>query len=447
MMEQNPRTLAVVILNRVEEKGEFAQVLLDKTLSGTKFTNPADRGLLTVLVYGVLRWRGYLDGIIAGLCRRNPAALAPGLANILRVGLYQLFFTEKIPDFAAVNEAVRLAKIRFPGREGLVNAVLRGARQKIETLPFPSFQEDPLSHLTAVHSHPRWLVWRLIEAYGSDTALACCKANNEIPPLAIRVNRLKATRREVLEELASLHFTAARTKVAPDGLEVISSPYPITETELFKSGKFYIQDEASQLAARLVNPKPGEMILDLCAGAGGKAIYLAEMMTDDGIVVALDINPGKVAAMKETADKMGIKAVRGITGDGTEHLDFPAGPGFDGILVDAPCSGTGTLRRNPEIKWRLKAKDLKGLQERQGKLLRNAAAYLKDRGRLVYVTCSVLPEENEEIVKGFLSENREWRLSPPRDDLFARMIEESGFFRTWPHRHNTDGFFGAVLIK
>lgn len=445
-VQNNPRIAAVAILNLVD-RGGFAEPLLDDALSGSLLTEKHDRGLLTSLVYGVLRWQGFLDWIIAGLYLGDAGRMDAGIRNILRVALFQFFFTERIPSFAIVNEAVKTAKQLFPGRQGLVNAVLRNFLRKKDRIVFPEEVDDPILHLSVVHSHPLWLVKKLADTFGLAETGAICRANNEIPPLTARINRLRSSRDQAAEALRAQGVVVHPTGLSPDGLNLADLPCPIRELAAYKSGLLYIQDEASQLISYLVSPQPAETVLDLCAGTGGKTTQLAELMGNEGKIFAVDIKQDRITELHKTAGRLGIKIITGCASDARAPLPEEIPRLFDRILVDAPCSGSGTLRRNPEIKWRLKGGDIPALTANQLALLSNAADYVKDGGNLVYATCSILPEENEEVVNRFLRLRKDFHLCPPGPAIPAQLIDPGGFFRTSVHRDNTDAFFGAILSK
>lgn len=446
-MKNNPRSIAVDILNCVDETGSFAEPILDSYLKRDIFNNIQDRRLLTELVYGTLRMRGCLDWIIGCLYSGSPQSLDPGIKNILRTGLYQLMFTDRIPDFAAVDEAVKITKKKYPGRSGLVNAILRNAIRKKGEIEYPGIDKAPSSHISIVHSHPLWLVERLLKIFGVEETIKICRANNETPPLTLRVNRLKTDRDEILKALSDKGFTAQPAQLSPDGIILSHPPVPVREIKYYKMGHIQIQDEASQLISGLVNPKPGEKILDICAGVGGKTTHMAEMMRNKGTILALDINRKKIEALKEMSKRLGATIIDTLVADATPEPPKNLHGKFDRALVDAPCSGLGTLRRNPEIKWRLLPEDLKSFPPLQKRILKKACKYLKSGGTLIYSTCTITPEENEEVVAAFLSDNPGFEKVRPSASISEELIDNEGFFRTFPHRHTTDGFFGAVLVK
>jgi 16S rRNA (cytosine967-C5)-methyltransferase len=446
-MKESARSLAVDILNRIDQAGLFAEPLLDQALSRCALTDVHDRRLLTEIVYGTLRMRGRIDWVIARFYKGDPASMDGGVRNILRTALYQFFFTDRIPAFAIVDEAVKLVKEMHPPASGLVNAILRNVMRKEKEIHWPDIEIDPVNHISVCHSHPLWLVKRWIALFGVRETLDLCRANNEIPPLTIRVNRLKATREEVREHLQRSGFAVGKTEFSPDGLVLTHPAIPVRDTFGYKEGQIQVQDEASQLVARLLDPGPGEKILDACAGAGVKASHLAEIMNNQGTVTAVDISRQKIKALRENTGRLGIIMVEPLVRDLREDPGETFRGAFDGILLDVPCSGLGTLRRNPEIKWRITPEDLQRHAVVQKRLLACVAGCLRQGGRLVYSTCSVMPEENEAVIADFLSRHGDFRCIPPPAVIPPSMVTEEGFFKTRPDRHGTDGFFGAILMK
>ncbi|MDQ5984911.1 MAG: Ribosomal RNA small subunit methyltransferase B [Syntrophus sp. SKADARSKE-3] len=442
-----PRPLAVDILNRVEMDGAFAEHLLDQTLSRNLVTDERDRRLLTELVYGTLRMEGYLDWFIEQYYQGGIRTLEPLVRNTLRTALYQRFFTERIPDFAIVNEAVELVKKALPQRAALINAILRNIMRRHDIPPRPEMEESSPEFIAIVYSHPLWLVRRWCKLLGPQETMALCRADNQIPPIFVRVNNLAASRETVISGLALDGFMAKETEYSPDGLQVgARQGIPLRETTCYQNGFFHIQDEASQMIARLVAPKGGHEILDLCAGVGGKATHLAEIMGNQGRIIAVDINKKKLEALKALTANLGIRIVEPFAGDGQRELGTSFHGRFDRVLVDAPCSGTGTLRRAPEIKWRFQTRDIAPAAALQANILERAASYVKKRGWLVYATCSLLTAENEAVVRAFLETHKAFSLIRP-EDIPSGLLDQEGYFKTYPHRHGTDGFFGAVMVR
>ncbi|MFZ2396350.1 MAG: 16S rRNA (cytosine(967)-C(5))-methyltransferase RsmB [Smithella sp.] len=444
-MKISVRHQAVDILNKVSAGQDFASPLINDCLDKNSLSGTPDGRLLTHLVYGVLRFRGHLDWILTKLCRGDFDKLDEGIKNVLRAGLYQLKFSDRLPDFAVVNEAVKIAKILKPDKSALVNAVLRNYLRRGQNLPFPSAKKNVAEYIAAFHSHPLWLVKRWIKRFGPEETISLCSTNNKLPPLTARVNTFKISRKDLIQKLVSAGFTPEETKYSPDGIILNASTNPLQKTDFFEAGVLRIQDEGAQLISYLIKPDSSESILDACAGSGGKTTHLAAILKNKGRIVAIDRNSEKIDKLKLEASRLGINIMETQTGDLSIGLPDSLKETFDYVLVDAPCSGTGTLRRNPEIKWRTTEKDLRNFTAAQKLILQNVSLAVKKGGHLVYCTCSLLPEENENIVDDFLKQNPDFSLCHPTDSINRQFIDNRGFFHTYPHRHNMDGFFGVIL--
>ncbi len=447
LMQKTVRHQAVEILTRVSQSDAFAGDLLDACLEKQSLSRTADGRLLTHLVYGVLRMRGRLDWILARLYRGNYTKMEENIKNVLRTGLYQLQFSDRLPAFAVVDEAVKIAKRVHSQAGGLVNAVLRSYLRSPDPWSFPNEDENPAEFIAAFHSHPLWMVEEWLNVFGRMETTALCAANNELPPLTARSNTLKSGRRELMEKLTGEDFQAEETGWSPDGIRLSSSPLPVQKTLFFAEGLLRLQDEASQLIAYLVNPQKGQKILDVCAGSGGKTTQLAALMKNEGQLVALDRDAEKLAQLQKDASRMGVSIIKTARVDLEHPLSAQYQNVFDTVLVDAPCSGTGTLRRNPEIKWRLKPNDIKLYADLQPSILKNAAAAVSKKGFLVYCTCSLFSQENDGVVRRFLADFPHFQLLPPDSPVVQDLTDSRGFFRTYPHRHGVDGFFGAVFRR
>jgi 16S rRNA (cytosine967-C5)-methyltransferase len=346
-----------------------------------------------------------------------------------------------------VNEAVKIAKISHQASSGLVNAILRNIIRRPESITDPDFSKNPAAHISQVHSHPFWLVERWLKQFGPEETLAICRANNDIPPLSVRINRLKTTREQIIADLGQSVFETRKTAFSPEGLILSGGAVSLRETPSYREGHLQIQDEASQLITYLVDPKPGMAVLDACAGAGIKTSHLAERMQNRGRILALDRSGQKLKALRANMKRLGITIVETSIQDVSEDPDDALPGAFDLVLVDVPCSGLGTLRRNPEIKWRIRPADIDDFSSLQKRLLDQAARCLKRGGTLVYSTCTLTPEENETVIWDFLSRSGDFHLENPPDFVPASMVTEEGFFRTRPDLHTTDGFFGAILRR
>ena len=446
-MTKSIRHLAVDILNQIQKSREFASPLIDDRLNKNDLSGTSDGRLLTHLVYGVLRLQGHLDWILTKLYRGNFEKMDEGIKNVFRMSLYQLKFSDRLPDYAVVNEAVKIAKILHPDKSALVNAVLRNYLRRGQNIVFPSQKKNEAEYIAAFHSHPLWLVKKWIKIFGPQQTLSLCKANNELPPLTLRINTLKISRNEMKEKLIAAGFDSEETRFSPDGLVLNTSANPIQKTDFFKTGFLRIQDEAAQLIAYLVNRESSLSILDACAGAGGKATHLAAILKNNGHIVAIDRSEERISELQQEVHRLGINIIKAQTVDLSAELPDSFKENFDCVLVDAPCSGLGTLRRNPEIKWRTNEKDVRAFAVAQKIILQNVSAAVKKGGRLIYCTCSLLPEENENIVDDFIKQNKNFSMCPPPESTNRKLIDHRGFFHTYPHHHNMDGFFGAIIKR
>lgn len=443
----SPRQLAAQLLDRIDQQGAYAEPLLDRYLTTHLRNDMKNRKLVTQIVFGTLRMRGYLDWIIGRFYHGDFTDMDAGLKNILRTALYQLFYLDRVPSYAAVNEAVNMTEAHLRGRGGLVNAILRNAIRGKDKVPLPDHHRDLPLYIAVVYSHPRWLVEKWLTQHGEEETIRLCAANNVTPPVTLRVNSLKATRTEILAEMRETGVEVITTGYSPDGIRIIHSELPLRHTRWFEEGKIQLQDEGSQLISRFLDPHPGETILDLCAGTGGKTAHLAALTNDTGRIIALDNQEKKLEAIQEMCLRMGTNCVVPLHRDGREPPPEDLNEFFDRVLVDAPCTGLGTLRRNPEIKWRLAPGDIAQTVTLQRDLLEGAARYLKKGGCLVYSTCSLLPEENEDNIQAFLARHREFRQETPVAAIHPDCLDAEGFMKTTPHCHDMDGFFAARLIK
>jgi 16S rRNA (cytosine967-C5)-methyltransferase len=441
----NPRRAAFEILLRVERDHAFAEPLIDRELSRGMLQGP-DRGLLTELVYGILRRQGTLDHLVGQFSATRLDKLERSVRLLLRLGLYQLLFLDRIPARAAVNETVELAKVLAPRAAGLVNAVLRRADRERDALRYPDRDRDPVAYLAAAYSHPCWIVAGWLRHLGVSEAEALAAAMANAAPLTIRANTLRTSREALLARWTDAGIDAIPTIHAPDGIR-LRSRLPVRELPGFTEGLFAVQDESSQLAAFFLSPRPGERILDACAAPGGKTTYLAQLMENRGEIVAGDRSTEKLRLVADMAAHLGIGIIRTARHDAAHLALAPNEPPFDRILVDAPCSGLGVIRRNPEGKWWRQPDDIARLAEAQRAILANLAGLVRPGGTLLYATCSTTVDENEAVIDDFLSRHGEFVLED-LNALFpahAPLFTDRGLFRSWPHRDGMDGFFAARL--
>jgi 16S rRNA (cytosine967-C5)-methyltransferase len=449
------RKIAYEILRRVESEGAYASDLLHADLGPN--TKPEDAALATEIVMGVLRWRRQLDVLIEKYTKKPIARFDLAVAIALRMGMYQLRFLDRVPARAAVNESVEIVKsAKKASAATLVNAVLRRAaeeaRKPAEQLLGPT--SSNAERLAILHSHPTWMVERWLARLGEAPTIALLEANNRTPRLSCAIHDVSQ-----LDELTN-ELRTAGLRILPG--EMLKSAFAVSggspaRTEAFRAGKVSIQDEASQIVPLLLDVQAGERVLDLCAAPGGKTPSLARGAGPGGLVVAGERHAHRLRAMRDQFKRLGLDKVRLVEVDAERVLPF--GVQFDRILVDAPCSGTGTLARHPEIRWRLQREHLADFYGLQRGLLENAIDALAPGGRLVYSTCSMEPEENEAVVRDVLQKRGDVRLIGREvgpnslrnkliDDVDVQaLFDEEGYFRTSPTEHLADGFFAAVIGK
>lgn len=436
------RLAAFEVLRRVEEEGAFASVLL-AALDEEKM-RADDRALCYELVLGVLRRQLWLDQLIEHYSARTPERLDAPVRRALRLGLYQLRFLSRIPPSAVVNEAVNLAyRSRVSSAAGFINAVLRRAIKEPQYDPSQAIG-DPLSRLAVETSHPRWLIERWTDAFGFDVTKEFARANSEAPPVAFRIVAARAQENlDVLEELRAGGGLLTPSEIAPGAWRISGASARLRE--LAQAGLIYVQDEASQLAAYLLNAQAGERVLDVCAAPGSKTTYIADRAGGAASIVAGDLYEQRLRTVLESGARQRARSLMAVVYDATVPLPF-ADSSFDRVLVDAPCTGTGTLRRNPEIRWRISPSDVADLSARQSAILAHAAKTVRrSGGRLLYSTCSVEPEENEAVVASFLKENGAFRQISV--DVPERLLSGNRAARTWPQRDGADGFFIAAFER
>lgn len=411
-----------------------------------------DQALLWELVLGVVRWRGRLDYVLTRITGRPPAKLQPLLAQLLRLTAYQILFLDRIPPAVAVHEAVELAKAGGMPSALLayLNAIGRRLAREGRQLPLPSPQAEPVTALAVTESLPPWLAARWLEQLGAEKAWQRARALNTQAPRTIRVNTAKTTPAALLEVLAAEGVTARPCAFAPEGLQLGELPGPPLALPSYRQGLWLFQDEAAQLVTYLMAPKPGQRLLEIGAGRGGKSTHLAALTGGQGLVVALDLDYRRLRQLVALQQRLGLTALAVVAADATRPLPWRGESRFDGILIDAPCSGLGTLRRHPELRWRRQPEDFQRFATLQLALLTQAAPYLRPGGRLVYVTCTTEPEENEEVVWAFRHSRPDFVLLAPPPALpsfLTPFIDPAGFFRTFPEVHGLDGFFAAVFTR
>ena len=417
-----------------------------------RLQDPRDRALAGAIATGTLRWRAALDHLLAQVSRRPLARIDAAVLDLLRAGAFQLRFLDRVPARAAVHDAVALSReVAAPGAERFVNGLLRrlaDPRCPASLPPAPraaaeTGRDEALDYLAITLSHPRWLAERWLDRHGLDAATAWARFNNEPAPVTLHANRLRASREELRERLAGEGVLAAASRRAPHGLEVTAGKPGATAA--FAHGDFLVQDEAAQLVAALTAAAPGLRVLDVCAAPGGKTVAMAGAMAGRGVLVAADLRPRRLAVLEAAVRRCAAECVHLVRLDAAAPLPFA--PVFDRVLVDAPCSGLGTLRSDPDVRWRVTAGSLATFARRQGVLLARAAAAVRRGGRLVYATCSGEPEENENVVARFRRDHPHFEVVRPAAPEAATFLDAGGYFRTLPFRDGLQAFFGAVLER
>jgi len=445
------RRRAYQALIRVERDGAFLNAALQEALAGAG-VDERDRALATEIAYGTLRRQITLDRLLSPLVRRPMSKLDPEVRVILRMGAYQMTWLNRVPAYAAANDAVELAKRHRPQAAALVNAVLRRYAERAQDW------EDLLNKAVAgakdverwsvMYSVPAWIVERLVADHGADRVLAALASMNEPAPMSLRANRLRGSREEAIARLGAESAVARPAALAEDGLRV-QGQVDVTRLQAYRDGYVTIQDEGAMLVAPLLRPEPGMRVVDLCAAPGGKTTHLAELMGDRGEIDAYDVTVAKVRAIRQQAERLGLQSVRPRLGDGRQVT--PEGL-YDAALVDAPCTGLGVMRRRPDLRYRRRPEDVAQLAQLQRALLRRACAIVRSGGCVVYSTCTLLKEENESVVRDVASDPSVGvRIEDIGGDLAPTLAvsvgERSPGFLLWPDWHETDGFFMARLRR
>jgi 16S rRNA (cytosine967-C5)-methyltransferase len=437
-----PRGTAVKILNRVERTDSYLDKVIDAELRSPDLSD-VDKGLLSELVHGVLRWQNKLDWILNGFSHGNFAKSEINVKNTLRVALYQVLFLERIPHAAAVNEGVEFIKrIRGEKPAGLVNAVLRNIIRNIEGIRYPDPVEDQTQYMAVFYSHPLWMVKRWMERFGAEETTALLTANNERPHLSLRVNQLKTDRASLLNLLSQMQVQTTPSKSLEFFIRVRGLSR-IGQMEAFRNGLFTVQDESAALPCLLLDPKPRERVIDLCAAPGGKTTNIGEIMRNEGQVIAVDKYEAKLNLIRTSCDRLGLRNVTLMAADASTMSLEPA----DKVLLDAPCSGLGVLSKKPDIKWKRDIADIHKLTAIQTEILENAALMVRPGGAMVYSTCTMEPEENQDIVRCFLEKHPEFTLDDAKRFVPDEFVTPEGFVVTLPHKHGMDGSFAARFVK
>jgi 16S rRNA (cytosine967-C5)-methyltransferase len=435
------RGLAVKILNRIEQTDAYLEKVLENELKNNSLSSQ-DKALLYEIVHGVVRWEGKLDWVLTGFMKGNFSKAMLDIKNALRVALYQLLYLDRIPHYAILNEATEfIKKIHGQKYANFVNALLRNIVNNLENLRFPD-PEDKISYLTNTYSHPVWLVKKYLTLYDVDEIVKILLSNNEKPKVTLRVNQLVTTPQEFEDLLKSENLGYIKADFI-DGFYHLLNLVNLTPWKYFQEGYFNIQDESTGFPVLLLDPKPGDVVLDMCAAPGGKTAYIAEKMKNEGKIIAIDKFETRLNILMKNLERLKVKNVLPVVADSAVYDEQK----FDKILLDAPCSGLGTLSKKPDIKWKRTYSDILRLSEIQSILIENAAKLLKPGGILVYSTCTTLPDENDQTIFKFLENHKEFSIVKPDTNIPSEVVDENGFIKTFPHIHKIDGAFCVKLTK
>jgi 16S rRNA (cytosine967-C5)-methyltransferase len=431
-MKHQARRIALEALIKIEQGGAYSNLLLNQLFKQHAALDPRDRNLITEIVYGSIQHQRLIDFYLQPFIKKKLDHLEHWVKQLLRLSMYQLLFLDRVPERAVVHESVEISKILgHRGITGMINGVLRNFLRS----PRASFEQikDPVERLAVQTSHPTWLVRRWVNQYGLETTTKICEENNRPAKITIRVNRLKASREQVKELLSQEGFEVEETSQSQDGLRILSGGN-VAQSSLFQQGIITIQDESSMLIAPLLDPQPGMKVLDACAAPGGKTTHLAEYMKNEGQLIAVDLHPHKEKLVQASAKRLGTTIVQTLVADARKLTD-QFKPEFDRILLDAPCSGFGVIRRKPDVKWKKDEADIAQIADVQVGLLSKVSKLLKEKGQLVYSTCTLDQEENQGVVDRFLSEHPHFS------------VVEGSTQQILPYQFGSDGFFMIKLEK
>jgi len=450
-MADEVRKTALYILNTLNKERNTLDNLLEDVFREKTLFSKKDRALLQALVYGVLRWRGRLDWIIDYFSKTRLNKINPNVLNILRLGLFQIIYLDRIPVSAAVNTSVEMTKAAAaPWVVGYVNGLLRNAVREYKHVTFPDIDKDPVKALATKKSFPEWFIKRWLDRFGLKETGLLCDAINTIPPITVRCNTLKTNRKKLVKALERYAEKIKVTNYAPDGVFFFNPKRSIPNIKAFENGLFQVQDEAAQLVTLHLNPQSGETILDACAGLGGKTGHIAQMMKNSGRLVAMDKDENKLMRLESEMHRLDVSIVTTCIHDLSGPLNREHFGKFDRILLDAPCSNLGVLRRNPDIKWRVSQQNLAYCQKRQALFLDNLAHFVKPSGILVYAVCSTEPVDIESVINGFLNKHAKFAIEKKSTGLSfdaCSLLTRDGYLKTYPHLNNMDGFFSVCMKR
>ena len=437
------REIALKALYKIDKEDAYSNIALDETIKkNRRKLDDRDVGFISEIVYGVITWRLTIDEIIKKYSNIRLKKISPWILNILRMGIYQIVFLDKIPKSAAVNESVNLAKrYGHKGSSNFVNAILR----KVEKKDYETFFEikNPIERISKTTSMPVWIIEELLKENDIQKVEEICKASNIKPKVVIRINNLKTDKQELENLLKERNITFQQGEF--EDFLILEKAKNIEQLDLFKQGYFTIQDEGAGLIAKILNPKPNEVILDACSSPGGKTSYMAELMNDKGEIIAWDLHSHRVKLVEETAKRLGIHIIRTQCQDATIYKEEYKEK-FDKILLDVPCLGIGVLKRKPDIKWKRKPEDIEEISNIQKNILQTCSKYVKSNGQIVYSTCSIFSEENDKIIDEFLQKNPDFIYGKIQTLNAEKNVQNLNKIQLYQNEQ-TDGFFMCKLQK
>ncbi|OWZ84167.1 16S rRNA (cytosine(967)-C(5))-methyltransferase RsmB [Natranaerobius trueperi] len=451
-MTENSRELAYKVYKRIIEDKGYSNLVLQTFLKRSHLSQQ-DKALVSRIVYGTLQWQGLLDHYLKQLSSKPFGKLSNDAVYLLRLGAYQLLFLNKVPDSASVNETVKVAKKKtHRGIASFLNGILRNLIRKKDRLSLPSVDQDPIKYLAACYSHPKWMVEMWYNQYGFDITKQLLINNNEVPEHSIRTNTTLTDKYKLIDVLKQYGIESEEVEKIPEAL-IINNLHDLTEIQPFKDGLFQIQDINSMLVSHFVSPKSDDKIIDLCSAPGGKTTHLAQMMKDKGEILALDIHEHRVNLVKKASDRLHLNSITPMTMDATKLINNEYSKyhnKFEICLVDAPCSGLGTLRRRPELKWNITKDDIKQLTQLQKNLLETGAKLVKPGGKLVYSTCTVSLKENYHQIVNFLENNTNFSEYIPEQvnnefSIGEELLDKG--LQLLPDHKQGDGFYMVSMKK
>ena len=450
----NPRQLAYIALRDIHRQGAYTDIALDRVLrsaqlksadSGASQERSPDRGLVTELVYGSVRRQRTLDALIDQLGKKKAHQQPPEFRTILHIGLYQLRYQERIPASAAVNTTVELAKENgFKGLAGVVNGLLRQYERLAASADPLQLPMEPIERLGVLHSFPDWMIQMWVEQLGIEETEQLCEWLNHSPAIDLRVNPRRTSIEEVEAAMQVAGVDVRRVPLLPQALRVLGGTGTIQKLPGFNEGWWTVQDSSAQLVSHLLDPQVGEVVIDACAAPGGKTTHIGELIGDEGKIWACDRAASRLRKLRENTQRLQLRSIQICTGDSRNFSQFTNSA--DRVLLDAPCSGLGTLHRRPDIRWRVTPATVQELSVLQRELLERASTWVKPGGTLVYATCTLHPQENEDVIQLFLAHHSHWKIEPPPPDSpLSAFSTPQGWLKVWSHRHQMDGFFMVRL--